>query len=227
MSLIKKSFSDGVRSISPILLGVVPFSLISGMAAVNAGLPEFHSFIMSIIVFAGAAQLATVQLMGQNAPAFIIIMTGLIINLRFVMYSASIAPHFHGASTPAKAGMAYILTDQAYAVSITRYSKDEKINKIYYYLGAALPMWIIWQIGTVCGIILGAQVPKSWSLDFAIPLTFMVLLVPLLKDKPSVGAALVSGFTALAAHPLPYNLGLVTAAIAGIATGYYLSEKKR
>ena len=218
----KEGFLAGTRDMAPILLGVVPFAMISGIAAVGAGLSMASAMGMSVFIFAGAAQLAAVQLIGIGAAPLVIISTALIINLRFVMYSASLAPHFQHLTQRWKCLFAYLLTDQAYAVSISRFSIDRHIDRGWYYFGASFALWVVWQIFTLTGILLGSGVPKSWGLDFAVPLTFMVLLLKALGDKATVVAALVGGIIAVAAKPLPYNLGLLLAALCGIGAGLFL-----
>ncbi len=215
----KGAFLAGFKALSPLILGVVPFALIAGISAISAGLSNKEAIGMSLIIFAGAAQLATVELIGHHASTLVIIFTALIINLRFFMYSASLAPHFQGLPLYLRGGLAYLITDQAFAVSITGYSQGCREYKYWYYLGAAIPMWCVWQTGTVAGVYLGTQIPKSWALDFAIPLTFLALLVPSLRDRPSVIAALISGLLALLCHELPYNLGLFLGALGGIVAG--------
>lgn len=223
----KAAFLAGAQAISPIILGVIPFALIAGIAAMGAGLSHFEALAMSYIVFAGAAQLATVDLIGQHASVAVIILTALIINLRFCMYSASLAPHFHGLPLYWRGGLAYLLTDQAFAISISAFGQGRDNFKHWYYLGAALTMWGVWQAGTTAGVFLGAQIPKFWSLDFAIPLTFLALLFPALKDRPSVIAAVSAGLLALIGNDLPYNLGLFLAALGGIAAGCFADRRKK
>lgn len=213
----------GATSVMPILLGIVPFAMISGVAALGVGLAVGPAIVMSVGIFAGAAQLAMVQLLGDGASALVIVLTALVINLRFVMYSASIAPHFQRLPGWWKWPLAYLLTDQAYAVSIVRYDAGEaQRTKPWYYLGAASTLWVTWQVGTVAGLVLGASVPASWSLEFAIPLTFMALLFPAIDDRPSAVAALVGGTVAVVAAPLAFNLGLIVAAVSGIAAGLFV-----
>ena len=215
----KRDFFAGVRDMPPILLGAVPFAMISGIAAVGAGLSMTEAMGMALFIFAGAAQLAAVQLIGIGAAPVVIISTALIINLRFVMYGASIAPHLQHLSRKWKYLCGYLLTDQAYAVAISRFTNDRHIDRKWYYLGAAFMLWLIWQIFTLAGILLGESVPKSWGLDFAIPLTFMALLFKALGDNATVAAALVGGILAVVAKPMPYNLGLLVAAFGGIMVG--------
>jgi len=206
---------------TPILLGIVPFGLIAGISAVSVGLTPVHGVGMSILVFAGAAQLAALQLIGRDAPFLVVAATALIINARFVMYSASLAPHFQGVSTGRKALLAYLLTDQAYAFSIRRYAEHggSVTARFSYYLGAASTLWVTWQISTAAGAFLGASVPQAWSLDFAIPLVFIALLIPAIRDRADGAAAGVAAVLAVMLIGLPYNLGLPLAAATGIVAG--------
>ena len=220
-------FWAGFRALAPIVIGVIPFAMIAGIASIEVGLTPLEGLGMSAIVFAGAAQLAGLQLIDSGAAPIVTILTAWIINLRFMLYSASLGPHFKKLRTSWKALLAYLLTDQAYAVSILEFDEhDERPNKHWYYLGAAILLWLTWQLGTAAGLLLGAQVPENWSLDFAIPLTFIALLVPSLKDRPAALAALAAGVIAVLALGLPYNLGLPLAALAGIGVGLF-AERSR
>lgn len=222
------TFFAAMRDTCPILLGVIPFGVICGAVGVGVGMPEWGAIGFSAIIFAGASQLVALQLMGDHASLAVIILTGLVINARFFMYSASIAPHFKGISPLKKAGLAYLLTDQAFAMSTSRFTNQhgDSVDKIAYYLGTGSLMWIIFNATTVLGAYLGSVIPASWNLDFAVPLTFTALIIPAVKDKPALFSAVVAGFVSLVADPLPYNLGLMTAAVAGIVAGYMLERKQ-
>lgn len=214
----------------PTLLGVIPFGLIYGVLALGADLSVAQAQGMSSIVFAGSAQFVAAQMFRAGAPASVLLMTAAVINLRHMLYSASVAPYLQPLSWRWKALLAYLLTDEAYAVAITHYAAPETAasshtHRRWYYLGAGLALWTVWQISTAIGIALGAQVPASWGLDFALPLTFIALVVPALRDQPAVGAALTAGLVAVTAHGLPYKLGLILAAICGIAAGLWLERR--
>lgn len=227
MVTARDQFMAGVRDMVPILVGVFPFALISGVAAVGAGVPSSVALAMSFLVYAGASQLVAMQLLTQGATMLVIVLTTLVVNLRFVMYSASLATHFRSLSALWKWLLAYVLTDQAYALFVTHEARHtEGKFKHWYYWGAALSMWTIWQVGSGVGILLGAQVPASWSLDFAIPLTFLVLLIPVVKDRPSAAAALTAGVTAVLGARLPYNGGLISAAVLGIIVGLVVEARQ-
>lgn len=222
-------FIYGVRDELPILLGVVPFGMIYGVLALSVGLPAGVAQAMSAVVFAGSAQLLAVKLIGSGAPAPVVILTTFVVNLRHALYSASVAPRLKRLSPLWKGLLAYLLTDEAYAVTITHYNASSSASQHleaaphqhWYFLGAGLALWGSWQISTAVGIFLGTQVPSSWSLDFTLALTFIALVVPNIKDRPSALAALSAGVTAVLAYGLPYKLGLVAAALVGIVAGLW------
>jgi 4-azaleucine resistance transporter AzlC len=222
-----KHFWAGVRAEIPLLIGVFPFGLIYGALALNAGLSPAAAQMMSSIVFAGSAQFITAQLVHESAPGFVIVLTIAIVNLRHVLYSASLAPYAASLSTRWKALLSYLLTDEAYAPTILHYEEvGITPNAHWFWLGAGLSLWLNWQISTALGIFLGAAIPDSWSLDFALPLTFIAMVVPVLKKRPAIAAALLAGVVALVAFPLPYRLGLILAALVGILVGTILEGRK-
>ena len=206
--------------------------MIYGVLAMGAGLTVGAAMAMSFIVFAGSAQFVGVQLIRTGVPGMIIVFTTFIVNLRHILYSASIAPHLARLSPKWKWLLAYLLTDEAYAVTITRYNQEaastaESANKHWYLLGAGLAMWSTWQVSTAAGIFLGAQLPSSWSLDFTVALTFIALVVPVLRDRPSMAAALSAGIIAVLAADMPYKLGLIVAAIGGILIGLWVEMQQQ
>lgn len=211
----------GFLSVAPMLLGVFPFGVIAGIAAVEAGLGTIQAFAVSPIVFAGASQLAMVELIGGDAAPVVIIATALVINARMAMYSAGLAPVFRDLSPLRKAYGSYVLTDQAFAVSVLRYDRIEESldDRFAFYMGAAMGLWTTWQIATIVGVMVGTGVPDSWSLDFAIPLVFMALLVPAIKDRGTGIAAVVGAVAAVLLIGLPLHLGLLAASALGITAG--------
>jgi 4-azaleucine resistance transporter AzlC len=222
----RSEFFNGIKDILPILLGVLPFGLIYGVSARSAGLPVIAAQAMSFIVFAGSAQFVTVQLISAGIPVSIIILTACLLNLRHALYSASLAPYVKQLPRRWKALLAYVLTDEAYAVTIIHYRQSGEIDyKHWYFLGAGLTLWTVWQISTAIGIVLGANVPASWSLDFALPLTFIALVIPSLRTRAEWIAAATAGVVAVLAAGLPLNLGLLVATFVGMAIGLGLEVK--
>ncbi|MFN3491500.1 MAG: AzlC family ABC transporter permease, partial [Anaerolineales bacterium] len=191
----------------------------------NAGLSTLASQMMSSIVFAGSAQFITTQLVREAAPSVVIILTIAVVNLRHMLYSASLAPYLKHLSTKWKVLLSYLLTDEAYAPSIIQYEKEGiKPFSHWFLLGAGLALWITWQTSTALGIFLGAKIPDNLQLDFALPLTFIAMVVPILKKTPTIAAALSAGVVALFAYSLPFKLGLILAALVGILIGTLLEK---
>lgn len=220
----RSSFLQGWRDVLPILFGVVPFGLIYGVVVNSAGLAPFLGQAMSTLIFAGSAQLVAARLFGEATPALIVLATAAILNLRHLLYSASVAPFLTQTTRSWKWLLAYLLTDEAYAVIITKYENEPQMTtqqRNWYYLGAGLALWVTWHISTATGIFLGAQIPASWGLDFSVPLTFIALVIPALKDRPTLVAALVGGVAAVLLAGLPLKLGLLSAMLLGIAAGYF------
>lgn len=218
-SMVNRDFRAGASAIAPLLPGVVPFAMVTGVATVGAGLSPAQAVGMSVVIFAGASQLAAVELLGENAPLAVVVVTAVVINLRMAMYSASIAPHFRRLRTRWRAVLAYLLTDYAYALSLTAYEDGAVESRRWYYLGVAVPLWAVWQVGTVVGAVLGAAVPARWGLGFVVPLMFLALLVPTLEDRPSVAAALAAGGVAVLGTNLPFQLTVLVGGLVGIAVG--------
>ena len=224
----KQEFWSGVRDESPILLGVVPFGLLFGALAINVHLTSLAAQAMSAIIFAGSAQFIAAQLVGTGSSGLVILMVVFVVNLRHALYSASVAPHIKNLNTGWKILLSYLLTDEAYAVTITHYNRaGDSETRHWYFLGAGLTLWSSWQISTAIGIFIGAQIPASWPLGFILPLTFIALVVPALKDRAGVAAALVAGAAGLLAFGLPYKTGLLLAALTGILTGLVVEGKPK
>lgn len=222
MTVRRGGFGDGVRAMLAILPGVAPFGTIYGVLAIDAGLSPAAAQAMSAIVFAGSSQFIATSLFAGGSPLVILVLTTFIVNLRHALYSASVAPYVARLPWRWKVPLAYLLTDEAYAVAIQRFRtpvRDGDAPPYQYYLGAALALWITWQASTAAGVFLGAQAPANLGLDFALAATFIALLIPLLTDRPAALAALVGGGMALLAAGLPYKLGLVLAVVCGIVAG--------
>lgn len=219
------AFCEGAKQELPITLGVVPFGMIFGVIAVGAGIPPLLAQAMSFIVFAGSAQFIGAQLIGMATPAAVVLLTTLVVNARHLLYGASVAPYLRPLSRKWRTVLAYLLTDEAYAVTILHFRQGgHQQTRHYFMLGAGLMLWSAWQTSTAIGVFLGAQVPAAWALDFTLALTFIGLVVPALRAYADVAAAIVAGVIALLAVTLPYQLGLILAALAGIAAGFVIDR---
>ena len=214
------NFLAGLRACLPVLPGVAAFGAISGVAMVGAGLSPWLAAVMSVVVFAGTAQLAALQLIAAGAPLGVIFLAGLILNLRFMLYSLSIAPHLQGLPARARWLAGYFLSDNGYAHTIARIaSQPAAPGHDEYFMGACTAIWVTWETATIAGIAAGAGIPESWSLEFVVFLTFTALAVASIRDRASAAAAFAAGITAVVGVDLPFRLGLIAAAIAGVTAG--------
>jgi len=218
----RRAFRDGAAISFSFMLVGAPFGLLFGAVATEAGLPIAETMALSIVVMAGAAQFALVELLADGAPALIALMAAFAVNLRMLMYSASIAPHLAEARLRTRLWMAYFLVDQVYAASIHRFTERPNLplrEKTAFWLGVGGPMFVVWYGATYAGAVVGARIPEGWSLDFAPAITFIAICAPMLRTLPSLVAAGVAVAAALALAWLPWSLGLPFAALAGMAAG--------
>ncbi|HEX4331205.1 MAG TPA: AzlC family ABC transporter permease [Usitatibacter sp.] len=224
----RDEFAAGAREVSPVLVGLVPFGLVAGVAATASGLTPLQGFALSALSFSGIAQLIVCQLIAAKSPAIVVVAAGSIVSLRFVMYSASVSPHLAHLDRRWRALLAFLMTDQSFAMATARFSAPGDAGfRHWHTLGASITLYLAWQFTVAVGIAVGAQVPGSWSLDFAVVLTFIALLVPAVRTRADLGAAIVAGAVALIAAGLPYRLALVAASLAGIAAGMAMERSRR
>ncbi len=218
----------GVMAIAPMLIGVIPFGLVAGVLPVTEGLGGAAAVGFSTIVFAGASQLAAIEVLGDGGTAVVAALAACTINLRILLYSASLSPYLARESLLRRMVAAYLLTDQAYAVSILRWGDQGLASatpevagrRWSYYLGAALALWVPWQFATIAGVLLGNAVPDSLPLGFAVPLVFLVLLVPTLTKLHAVVAAVVGGSATVVSLELGAGaLSVMIGALAGVVAG--------
>jgi len=211
---------DGALAAASLLVGIVPWGIVTGVAMVSAGLTPVEAIAMSVLVFAGSSQLAVLPLLIAKAPLWVMYATALVVNLRYVIYSAVLAPHFEHLSRPWRALLSYITVDGMFALFAGRFRPDDgNPHKHWFFLGGSLAMWGAWQLSSWAGIFGGALIPKEWMLEFAATLGLIALLIPLLFDRAVMWGAIAAGGVALAAAKLPLNLGLLAAIAAGIAVG--------
>ena len=193
---------------------------------VASGIAPAVAMLISIVVFAGASMVAAAQLLASGTPALLVVLTTLFINLRFMMYSASLRLHFGREPLGWRLLMAYLQADNVYGLTIMRYAeKPDAPGERDFFMGAALVVWAAWQLAVAAGILIGAGVPASWRLEFAAPLAFIAMTIPLLRDRAMVGAAIVAGLTVVAGNALPFKLAIPLAALAGIGAGLALERK--
>ncbi len=216
------AFYRAARGSLPFLIVVFPFGLLFGVAATEAGLDVLAVLGFSVLVIAGAAQFAAVQLLVENAPTLIVILTALAVNLRTAMYSAALVPHLGQAPLRTRAFAAYLLVDQIFVASVAEYTRNPAMTvpeKVAFYFGTAAPIIPVWFAGCVTGAIVGQSIPPEFALDFAVPITFLAVIAPMLRTLAHVTAAVVAVVVALLLSPLPYNSGLLVAASLAMMAG--------
>lgn len=218
----KTPYRQGLIDGSPFILVIIPFATLFGVLATEAGLNVFETMAFSIVVIAGAAQFTALQLLQENVPTAIVLISALAVNLRMAMYSASLTPYIGAAPLWQRAICAYVTVDQSYVVGIAKFESEPEMTvpeRVRYFLGAVTPVVPLWYLFTLVGALLGAQVPDSWALDFAIPITFLAMIAPMFRTAAHVIAALVAVVVSLLAAGVPYSLGLIIAGIAGMMAG--------
>jgi 4-azaleucine resistance transporter AzlC len=218
------AFSIGLRSVMPILLGVVPFGVIYGVVALQSGIPALAAMAMSSIVFAGSAQFLLAQLVGAGAPLLLTVGAVGLVNLRHALYSASVAPLLAHLPRRWKILLAYLLTDEAYAAAIphlmaVRPNTPQFAVAHWILFGSGFGLWAGWQLSTLAGVLIGTQLPPNLGLDFALPLTFIAIVVPMIDSRARLVAAIAAGTAAVALAAMPYKVGLFLAALAGLMAG--------
>lgn len=213
-------FRAGFVEMLPACIGLIPFGLVCGVGAAAAGADWLGALGMSAIIFSGAAQILAVQLLAADAPTAVIVLTCFVAGLRFLMYSAAMAPYLKPLPPRWQQGLAFLLTDQAFATAIRRFNAtdDPRAGGVYF-LGSGLALWLAWQLQNLAGFFAGNLIPPSWALDFAVPLCFIALLAPVLRTSPSTLAAVVAGVAVIALDTLPLKLNLIVAGLIGIAIG--------
>ena len=211
----------------PLLLGVVPFGLVFGVLGISSGLTETETILMSSIVFAGASQVVFVQLWAAGSAYSVIASSVALINLRHVLYSASVAEYLKKLNFKWRIVLGYLLTDESFAVSIKRLSAHGESRPVHFFmLGSGLTLWLAWQVSTIAGVVAGSTIPENWELAFAIPLTFIAIVVPLLKNTPTIICALTSCLIAIFGQSLPWNTWIIVAALGGILIGASIEKWK-
>ena len=221
----REAWRAGYRAGLPTLFGIAAWGLVVGIAMVKAGLAIPHALGMTLLVFAGSAQLASLPLIAANAPVWVIFGTALVVNLRFVIFSAMLAPHFAHLPWRQRLALGYISGDISVALFLQRFpSAVAAPGKLSYLKGLMYPNWAAWQLGSIAGILLGSAVPPQWGLGFAGTLAIVCVMVPLVVNKAALCGVLVAGAVAVAAAGLPYKLGLLVAVAAGMLAAMAVAE---
>jgi len=229
-----RTFWRGYLDCAPFTLIVVPYSFLFGVVARDAGLDVLQTMSMAVLVIAGASQFTALALLQDQAPVFIALLAALVVNLRMAIYSAALVPHLGHARLGTRALMAYLMVDQAFAVAFKTYDETPNMPqaaKVAYYFGCMALICPIWYGGTLGGALVGQVIPPAFALDFAVPVCFIALTAPLLRSLPHIIAALVASIAVVSFAWVPWNLGLILAAviamIAGAQSELYLRRRAR
>ena len=218
----RRAFWRGCRHGAPFVLVVGPFAVLFGVLATEAGLNVLETMAFSVVVIAGAAQFTALQLMSEQAPTLIVLASALAVNLRMAMYSASLTPYLGAAPLWKRALVAYVILDQSYACATVEFEARPQMSvpeRIAYFVGSTVLVVPSWYLFTFLGAAIGQQIPESWALDFALPITFLALMAPMLRTRAHLVAAFVSVSLSLVLAGLPYSLGLLVAGLAGMMAG--------
>lgn len=225
-----QEFALGLRDTLPLMFGSIAFGVIFGTLAIGAGLSPWATMAMSLFVFSGSAQFIAILLLGTGSGLWVIWFATLVLNLRHLLYAATLVDHVRHLRQGWRFPLAAFLTDETFAVMERRYrTLGGGPNAHWYYMGSCIGMYVNWQFWTAIGITVGTQVPdiQNWGLQFAMVVSFIGIVMPLLVSVPYWAAAIAAGLVAVLANPLPYKLGLMLAALAGIAVGVLLDIRKR
>ena len=227
-STTKSAYFSGLAAAFPFIIVVVPFALLFGVVATEAGLPMVQVMAFSFLVVAGASQFTALQFMSENAPVFVVIASALAVNLRMAMYSAAITPHLGGNPRWVRILIGYFLVDQSYNLAALEF--EERPNKTLtektaYFAGASTPICPLWYVFTYIGAVLGEAIPTNYGLDFIVPIAFLAMVAPALRTRAHIAAAFVSITLALTLWWVPFNLGLMIAAIAAMVTGAEIERR--
>lgn len=224
----KTALWRGVRASLPFVVIIVPFAMLFGVAATEAGLPLAQVMGFTVLVIAGASQFTALQFMTENAPVLIILASALAVNLRMAMYSASITPYLGDQPLWKRALLSYILVDQTYNMAILEYEANPDLStaqRTAFFTGSAIPIVPLWIGFTWVGAALGGQIPPEYSLDFALPIAFLAMVAPSLRSVAHIAAAATSVILALALGFIPLNLGLLIAALIAMMVGAEIERR--
>lgn len=222
MTSARHAFLRGLLAALPMTVVVGPFALLFGVVATEAGLNVIEAMLFSVSVFAGASQFAALQTMQENAPVLVVLATALAVNLRMVMYSVTLAPHFGELPLRSRALMAYFLVDQSFATTVAEIDRNPAMTaqeKRAVFFGAVVAVAPLWFLASLAGALIGRAIPPEYALDFALPITFLAMVAPMLRSLPHLAAAGVSILLSLLLAGLPYGTGLLIAAAGAMTVG--------
>ena len=218
----KTAYWAGVRDGAPFIVMVVPFAVLFGVVAIEAGLTLAQTMAFTVLVIAGASQFAALQLMVDNAAIGLVLLAALAVNLRMAMYSAALVPYLGAAPMWQRIFIAYLNFDQTYMLSTVAFEQEPKLPlaaRVAYFFGVATPIAPLWGLSTLVGALVGSAIPDAYAIDFLMPIAFLAMAAPMMKSLAHIAAAFVSVVVALLLVGLPSGMGLLVAAACAMATG--------
>lgn len=218
----REGFARGLHTVAPLLIGTGVWGLVTGVAMVKVGLTTAQAVGMTLLVFSGTVQLASLPLIAAAAPLWVVMLTAVVVNLRFIIFSAGLHPFFGRFSIGRRWLLSYFMVDMSFAMFLSRFAdapRDQRgtTEQVWFYLGMSAGGWIVWQVMSIIGIVLAAEVPAQWGLEFTAILALIAMTLPLIAGKPALVGAVTAGVIAVVAAGLPLKLGLLVAVVAGIA----------
>jgi predicted branched-subunit amino acid permease len=219
----RAAWLHGLRAVAPALIALAAWGLVTGVATVKSGLTQWQAVGMTLLMFAGSAQLAALPLIAADAPIWVVLLTTAVVNLRFVIFTAGLHPYFRHLPVGRRMLLGYVTGDVSFALAVSRWSTEPlpeqgSRQRTWFYLGICSGTWVVWQASSVVGIFLGGSIPAGWGLDFVAILALLALVLPMIAGAPTIAGALVAGVVAVLAAGAPLKLGLVVAVLAGIGT---------
>ena len=223
----RQNFLEGFADVRAALIASSVWGLVTGVAMVKSGLSESMATLMTVLVFAGSAQLTSLPLIASSEPVWLIFMAAMVVNIRFVIFGAALQPYFRHLPWQQRLALGYVSSDITFVVFMGRYGETQggvSSSQLWYYLGLVIPGWLSWNLFSLLGVYLGAFVPASWSLDFAAILALMAIIIPLVRTRPMLMCLLVAGLVAWVGQLLPLRLGLVGAVVGGVLAGVFTDQ---
>ncbi len=216
---------EGFRDFLPMSVGLIPWAVVTGIAMRSIGLSPLEAMGMNVLVFAGTAQLGTLPLIGSGAPLWLIFVTALVLNLRFIIFSAALAPAFQGNALARRLGASYLLIDGVFAVGSEKMLASEDPQWRWgYFIAPSVYAWLLWQLFVLAGVLGAGVIPSDWSLEFMATIALMLIMLPMMLARPMLVAALAGGLGAVLLRDLPLRLGLFAGIAIGIAAGFFAEQ---
>ncbi len=220
------AFTHGLRDMLPAVPAMAAWSLVTGVAMAKSTLTLSQALGLSLIAYAGSAQLAALPLLVAGSPILVAVLSALMVNLRFVIYSAALSPAFRTLPLQTRLGLGYLISDMGFMFYMRREAalRDHPM-RAWYFLGLGVLVFFVWHTAALVGLFAATTIPQNWGLDFVGTLALLALLVPMLATRPSQVGAAIAALLSLSLHRLPFKLGIVIAILSGIGAAVYAERR--